>query len=144
MWCAMRSRMDETHAFYFYGASYDAPRKLTSGIGNQWLHFLFARDAWRIVIRAVRWQYGTTKMMRLQGVVDCSCLALLETSCMLWKSLIRKHLFLPKLGRHKSSGGLHNEDWQEMLTCIFLERPRFLSIHILGRKQIRRPERMGW
>ena len=42
---------------YFCGASYDAPRKLTSGIGNQWLHFLSARDAWRIVIRAVRWQY---------------------------------------------------------------------------------------
>ena len=39
---------------YFSGAFHDAPCKLTSGIGNQWLHFLYARDAWRVVIRAVR------------------------------------------------------------------------------------------
>ena len=49
------------HFFTFtYGPSYDAPRKLTSGIGNEWLHFLSARDAWRIVIQAVSWQYGKT------------------------------------------------------------------------------------
>ena len=64
MWCVTTAipNGQDTHLLclcllYFGGASYDAPRKLTSGIGNQWLHFLSALDAWRIVIRAVRWQY---------------------------------------------------------------------------------------
>jgi len=43
--CAWRDRL-----LYFSAASHVAPYKLTSGMCNQWLHFLSAQVAWRIVI----------------------------------------------------------------------------------------------
>ena len=43
--CNWRDRL-----LYFSAASHDAPYKLTSGMCNQWLHFLSAHVAWRIMI----------------------------------------------------------------------------------------------